>query len=179
MAALAVLAVVGGAGCGDNASTASRPPIRPGSVPLPDVRLPPGEWTAIGTVIRSVNSADEPPGTRLVRPWTFREVCDGGCHTLFLRQTLYGTSETKLFKHAGVYTASFPPVTVPCAHYPGEDAGTALSYDTYRLRWSANRRQVLAVERRRSVSSGCSGTQTSRWVATRADPSAAEPAPGP
>lgn len=178
VAMLAVAVVVGSAGCGGIGSTVTRSPIRPGSVALPDVRLPSGEWAAKGTVIRAVNSADAPAGTKLVRPWTFRKVCDRECHTLFLRQTLYGPSETKLLAHAGVYTASFPPVTVPCAHYAGEDAGTALSYDTYRLRWTANRRQILAIQHQRSVSRSCPGTQTTRWVATRVEP-AAVPAPGP
>ncbi len=171
--------VVGVVGCGVGGLVPARPPIRPGSVALPDVRLPPGDWTATGTVRQAVNSADEPAGTVIVRPWTFKKVCSVSCHTLFLRQTLYGPSETVLVAHGGSYTAAFPPVTVPCAHYPGEDAGTAQSYATYMLHWSADRQQLLAVERQSSISRYCSGTQTTTWVATRTDPTARVPAPGP
>jgi hypothetical protein len=177
-ATLGVLAT-GIAGCGSIGVDLPRPPIRPGSVALPDIPLPPGGWTATGTVREAVNSADEPAGTVLVRPWTFVKVCRTSCRTLFLRQTLYGPSETVLVAHDGFYAAVFPPVTVPCAHYPGEDAGTAQSYDTYTLRWSANRQQILAAEQQKSVSRSCSGTHTTSWVATRTNPTAAVPAQGP
>jgi len=130
-------------------------------------------------VIRAVNSADEPAGTRLIRPWTFRKVCARECRTLFLRQTLYGPSETVLVANHGIYTAVFPPVTTACAHYPGEDAGTAQSHDTYTLWWSHDRRHIIAVEHQRSVSENCPNTQTDRWVATRTEAAAAVPAPGP
>lgn len=178
IATLAVL-VAGAVGCSGIGSTPARPAIRPGSVPLPNITLPPGQWTAIGTVLAAANSADEPPGRKLTRPWTFAKVCDPACRTLFLRQTLYGPSETVLVAHHGFYTAAFPPVTVPCAHYPGEDAGTAQSYDTFTLWWSANRREILAVEHSRSISRSCPGANTDRWVATRTEPNAAVPAPGP
>jgi hypothetical protein len=87
----AVLAIIatGMAGCGEIQVTSTRLPIRPGSVPLPHVTLPPGQWTATGTVLAATNSADEPTGTVLQeRPWTFKQVCNPSCHTLFLRQTL-------------------------------------------------------------------------------------------
>lgn len=157
----------------------TRPPIRPGSVPLPHVHLQPGEWTATGKVHMAVNSADEPAGTVLMRPWTFKRVCHTSCRTLFLRQTLYGPSETMVVAHDGFYTAAFPPVTVPCAHYPGEDAGTAQSYDTYTLRWAADHQRIIGVEQQRSVSRNCPGKQTDTWLATRNDPHAAVRAPGP
>lgn len=177
----AVLAglLAGIAGCGVGGLVPARPPIRPGSVALPDTPLPPGEWTATGTVRKAVNSADEPAGTVIVRPWTFKKVCGISCHTLFLRQTLYGPSETVLVARDGSYIAAFPPVSVPCAHYPGEDAGTAQSYDVYTLRWSANRQQILAVEQQSSISRHCNGRQTNSWVATRTNPTARVPAPGP
>jgi len=176
--AVALLAT-GTTGCGVTVTTATRPPITPGSVPMPDVRLPPGQWTARGTVRRAVNSADEPAGTLLVRPWTFTKVCDISCHIVFLRQTLYGPSETALVARDGSFIAAFPPVTVPCAHYPGEDANTAASFDAYRLHWSANRQQVLAVEHQASTSRNCPGTSTTTWVATRTNPTARVLAPGP
>lgn len=166
-------------GCVGAGSTSARPPIAPGSVPMPNVSLPPGLWTANGTVLAAVNSADEPAGTKLVRPWTFFKVCNPSCRTIFLRQTLYGPSETVLIAHANSYAAAFPPVTVPCAHYPGEDAGTAESYDTYRLSWSLNHQQVSAVERDYTTGGSCGGssTQTTSWVATRVNPTASAPGP--
>jgi hypothetical protein len=165
------------AGCGRTEPTPTPPPIAPGSVRLPDVQLPPGQWTATGTVLRALNSADEPAGTKLVRPWTFTKLCDPACRTLFLRQTLYGPSETVLVARHGSYEAAFPPVTVPCAHYPGEDAGTAQSYDTYRLTWSADRQQVLAVSHQRAIGRSCPGSHTASWLATRTDPAAGAPGP--
>ena len=146
---------------------------------MPDVALPPGGWTATGTVLNAVNSADEPAGTRLVRPWTFPTICNPGCRARFLRQTLYGPSETVVVPHHGFYTATFPPLTVPCAHYPGENGGTAQSYSTYTLRWSAKRQQILAVEHSSSTSANCPGSDTTRWVATRTNPTGPVPAQGP
>jgi len=175
---VAVVLATGVIGCGSTGNLA-RPPITPGSVRMPDIRMPPGEWTATGTVLRAVNSADEPVGTRLVRSWTFSRICDPRCQTVFLRQTLYGPSKTVVVAHHGLYTAAFPPVTVPCAHYPGEDAGTAQSYDTYTLWWSHDRRQIIAREQNHSVSQNCPGAQTNRWVATRTDPTLSVPATGP
>jgi hypothetical protein len=162
-------------GCGGSGPN----PVRVGGVPLPHVALPPGEWTATGTVLRESNSADEPVGTVLKRPWTFTKICEPSCRTLFLRQTLYGPSETVVIARHGFYTAAFPPVTVPCAHPPGESTGTAQTYARYTLRWSANHEQLLAVEQKRSTSSSCPGTQTNRWVATRTNATAAVPAVGP
>jgi hypothetical protein len=176
---LAVALATSAVGCASAAINSARPPIPPGSVRLPDVRLPAGQWTASGTVLRSANSADEPAGTKLVRSWTFGKTCDPACRTIFLRQTLYGPSETIVTSRHGFYTAVFPPVTVPCAHYPGEDAGTAQSYDTYTLRWSPDRQQIIAIEHQHGVSQTCPDTQANRWVATRTEPNADNLAPGP
>ncbi len=109
-----------------------------GAPGAPNIPLPPGQWTATGTVLKEVNIADEPAGTTLKRPWTFKTVCQSSCHTLFLRQTLYGPSETTLTAHDGIYTATFPPVTVPCATAPGSSG----LYDSYTLQWSPNRQQT-------------------------------------
>jgi hypothetical protein len=147
---------------------------------MPQVQLPPGAWTANGVVLAAANSADEPRGTTLAsRPWTFIRVCRQACRTLFLRQTLYGPSETEVVEHDGYYAAAFPPVTVPCAHYPGEDAGTGMSYDTYKLWWSNDHGQIRATEHGKTLSRNCPGSNTDRWVATRTNPNAAVPAPGP
>ena len=108
----------------------------------------------------------------------FIRVCHPACHVLFLRQTLYGPSETVLGTDHGYYTAAFPPVTVPCAHYPGEDAGTGMSHDTFKLWWSNDHRQILAIEQGRTLSHNRPGANTDRWVATRTNPTAAVPAPG-
>jgi hypothetical protein len=159
---------------GGSTMAASPAPISEGSVPPPNVSLPPGEWTAIGKDRETRNVADARAGTTEVRPWTFKHVCANTCRTVFLRQTLYGPSATVLVDHHGIYIARFPPVRVPCAHYPRENAGTALSFDTYTLRWSANRQQLVGVSRSRGVGQ-CPGEITTSWRATRNVPTA----PGP
>jgi hypothetical protein len=179
VAALLAGLAVASAGCTVGESTRTRPPIQPGSVAEPHRQLAPGGWTATGTVVQAVNNADQPTGHVLVRPWTFIKQCASSCRTLFLRQTLYGPSLTTVSAHAGFYVAAFPPVTVPCAHYEGEDAGTEQSYDTYRLWWSADRGQLYAVSGARSVGRRCPGSQTIRWVATRTNPTKEPAALGP
>jgi hypothetical protein len=146
-----------------------------GSVKPPEVSLPDGEWTARGTVREADHSADFHAGSVKVRPWTFTKVCAATCHIMFLRQTLYGPSETEVVPHDGYYTAAFPPVTTPCVHYPGEYAGTSASYDTYRLQWADNGEKLVASSTERGSGPDCPGFTAETWVATRNNPNA----PGP
>src|SRR6185437_8572914 len=109
LAVAATLAALGGAlllGCsaGDSNRDAGID-FGPANVPLP-----PGKWAATGTVLKGEKMSNEPPGTVLKRPWTFRKVCNPSCHRVFLRWTLYGPSITRLVPHGSFYTANFPPV---------------------------------------------------------------------
>ena len=140
--------------------------------------LPSGLWVATGTVLSAVNLAGEPVGTVLKRPWAFKTICTPSrCQTLFLRETLYGPSRTVLVGHHGYYTAEFPPVAVPCS---GTGRFLGRLHDSYTLRWSDNRQQLLAVQHQRG-DGGCGlpSSQTTRWTAARIHPgSPAAPAPG-
>jgi hypothetical protein len=139
---------------------------------------PIGLWAATGTVLSAVNLADERAGSVLKRPWAFRTICkSSSCRTIFLRETLYGPSRTVLVAHDGYYTAAFPPVAVPCS---GTGRFLGRLYDSYTLRWLANRKQILAIQHQRG-SGGCGlpSRQTTRWTATRIHPTlTAAAAPG-
>lgn len=178
---LAVLIAGGSAGCGVSVSTPRHPVLRSGSVPKPYVRFSPGEWTATGTIL-DTQAADARPGETIVRPWDFTRSCENrSCRTIFSRQTLYHREETPLDPRDGRYVAVFPPATVPCPHYPGEDAGTSQVYATFTLWRSANREVVYAIEHERYMGQQCGGgqTETVRWVAKRTNPTARMPAMGP
>lgn len=169
------------AGCGVSISTSVHHVVPPGSVPRPYVRFSSGEWTATGTILET-HAADGRPGERIVRPWNFARICENHyCRTVFIRQTLYSQEETPLEAHGGRYVADFPPETTPCPHYPGEDAGTSQNYATFTLWWSANHKEVLAMEHEKYVGHDCGGgeTETVRWVARRTDPAVPTPALGP
>jgi hypothetical protein len=163
-------------GCSTGASidsTQSQPPnfgIGPANRPLP-----PGAWKAIGVVTsQPATYSNQPVGAVLKRPWTFVKSCKSSCHTLFLRQTLYGPSATELVPTAGgLFTAVFPPVTVPCYYtrdYSGPRHPFGQSHDSYKLWWSADRGEIHAVELR--TQTGCYPTaeapDVTRWRATRA-----------
>jgi hypothetical protein len=152
----------------------------PGSVPRPNVRFSTGQWTATGTILET-QAVDARRGERIVRPWSFTRICEHrSCRTLFFRQTLYSREQTQLEAHSGRYFAAFPPETVPCPHYPGENAGTAEDYASFTLWWSANRHEVLALEHEHYVGRRCGGgNETIRWVARRTHPTARTPALGP
>jgi hypothetical protein len=143
-----------------------------------NVPLPPGEWAATGIVQRGPEASNQPPGTMLKRPWSFRKRCDPACRILFLRWTLYGPSVTRLVAHGGFFTAKFPPVRVPCVYPRGSSYVRhpyGESHDSYRLWWSADGRRIDAVEHR--VETGCYPTpeppDLTRWTAVRARPSGA------
>jgi hypothetical protein len=113
--------------------------------------LPPGEWEASGVVIRALGpGSNEPVGAVLKRPWTFKRTCAASCARVFFRQTLFGSSVTKLVPigRAG-YTATFPPVSVPCVYVPdyqGVRHASGQDHDSYTLWWSPNAREISAVE---------------------------------
>jgi hypothetical protein len=160
-------------GCGENGLTATPPQVQPGSVPRPTVHFQPGQWTATGTIL-ATEAADANPGELIERPWTFRRVCVPSCQTFLIFEGEYGPTEAVLVPHAGFYTAAFPRYTVPCAHRPGEDAGTAREYSVLKLWWSGDK--ILAIEHSRYVGNACpSGPETKRWVAVRTNPGAAAP----
>ena len=140
-----------------------------------------GQWGATGTVLSAVNLANEPAGSVLRRPWAFKTICKSSwCRALSLRETLYGPSVTMLVAHHGYYTAAFPPVAVPCIGPQGVSRRRpGRLYDRYRLWWSANRRQLFAVQHQIGLGHcGPISRQTTRWTATRSYPTRAEPAPG-
>ncbi len=172
LAAAASLAALSGfllLGC--SAGDPNRDPgidFGPANIPLPH-----GQWAAIGTVLKGEEMSNEPPGTVLKRPWTFKRVCDPSCHRVFLRWTLYGPSITRLVAHGRFYTANFPPVEVPCvyprgSHYTHHRYGG--SHDNYKLWWSADGKHVHAMERQ--TETGCYPTPgvptLTRWSASRA-----------
>jgi len=194
LAAAAILSVQGcGAGVSagpqnTRSSSSARQPARPGRAARPLLRAghdqnpaglrerhggppPTGIWAATGTVLSAVHLASAygsvHAGEVRKRPWAFKTICKlSWCRTLFLRGTLYGPSVTTLAAHHGYYTAAFPPVAVRCS-YSGELLGQL--HDSYTLWWSANRHQILALERSRG-SGRCDGPpsrSTFRWTATR------------
>src|SRR4051794_2080567 len=138
-----------------------------------NVPLPPGQWSATGTVLKGEEESNEPPGTVLKRPWTFKKTCNPACHTVFFRWTLYGPSVTNRVPHGRIYTADFPPVEVPCV-YPGGSNYTRHAYgqshDSYRVWWSADRKRVVALEHQ--TETGCYRTPglptVTRWSAIAA-----------
>jgi hypothetical protein len=137
--------------------------------------LPPGEWEATGTVVKgqSAQFTNEPIGTVLHRPWSFETVCKGTCQIVFLRQTLYGPSATELIAAGSDrYTASFPPVRVPCAYtatYSGPRRPFGESHDYYVLYGDPGGSELTATEQQ--VQTGCyPGTEPpglTRWHAVR------------
>lgn len=177
-AALAALSSILVLGCSTQGSDPAGPDVSnlgPANVPLP-----PGEWAATGIVQKGTPLSNQPPGTVLKRPWTFKKTCIPSCRRMFLRWTLYGPSVTRLVAHGGFFTAKFPPVEVPCT-YPRGSSYTrhrfGQSHDSYRLRWSADGRRINAVEYR--LETGCYPTpdppDVTRWTAVRASRPPAPP----
>ena len=115
-------------------------------------------------------NSNQPEGTTLKRPWSFKEVCADTCKIAFRRETLYGPSATWLVPHESFFTAEFPAVTVPCA-YPEdstyEQHPTGESHDTYKL-WLTADDNIEAVEQR--LETGCYPTpdppNITRWKGT-------------
>lgn len=179
-AACAVGVLAGCATVRIQAQAPRRVPITPGSVPRPYVDFAHGPWTATGTVETAPNSADSAPGERLVRPWWFVNSCHPKCRIMFIRETEYGTEETPVV--VGLldsHSAEFPPSPVPCAHYTGEDAGSAEDTSTFLFWWSENHQVIHASERTTTTSDRCpAGPSLTSWVAVRSDPTASPPAPG-
>jgi hypothetical protein len=184
-ATLVAVASLTASGCSAGVSVNSTGTSRHFGMGPPNKPLPPGEWEATGVVVgERASYSNEPVGTVLKRPWTFRKICNSSCHRVFFRQTLYGPSVTRLIPAGGGrYTAAFPPVTVPCYYtrdYPHARHPFGQSHDSYKLWWSANREKIRAVEHQ--TQTGCYRTEeppsVTRWFATRNQRSAAAPAPG-
>lgn len=152
------------------ASAHSATGLGPANIPLPQ-----GGWEAIGRVVRVPPNVitNQPLGAVLKRPWEFHKVCRGTCKIAFSRWTLYGPSVTWLVRHGRAFTASFPPVRVPCSYprgssYPRHFSGQ--SHDYYKLWWSSDGIRIHAIEHR--IATGCYQTpdppDVTRWQATRA-----------
>jgi hypothetical protein len=206
--ALALLALASG-GCGgggeigsgvvERLREAEPAAVAPAEVPTegvgaPDGTAPPvdatpseasrlsGEWAATGKVEAIVGGiANSAVGKTEQRPWAFAEDCSTSpCRILFLRGTLYGESRTYLVPHGAYFSADFPPVHAPCAHFPGEpvppsaDPLPGRDSDSYRLWWSADGTHLEASEY--TSDSGCGGGvahSTISWVAEAVPPSGA------
>ena len=94
----AIFLLGGASGCGasfsigiETSANTTRTPVeaatpqRPGTcqVAPPQGRIPTGEWTATETIL-TTNAIDACAGERLVRPWSFRRLCDAGTCTTYL-----------------------------------------------------------------------------------------------
>jgi hypothetical protein len=108
-------------------------------------------------LVETARWSNEPVGTVLKRPWTFKTVCEPTCRKIFLRWTLYGPSETQLKSRGGFFTAKFPPVMVPCYYpthgYSGIMRPFGESHDAYKVWWSLDRTRIHALERQ--IQTGC------------------------
>lgn len=139
--------------------------------------FPVGGWVAQGQVITAHGYLHRRAGEVLTRPWLFTTTCHkgAGCRTRFLRMTDVGPSATFLVSHHGYFTADFPPVSVPCLG--SGDRGMAPGmpghmYSFYKLRWSADRKRLIAVERSVSHDRCVPASSRTRWTAvssTRGD----------
>ena len=156
---------------------------RPGTcqVAPPQIHVPIGEWTATETILITT-SVDACTGEQLVRPMDFRRRCDADhCKTHLYSVDYYGAAVADVVP-AGEerYLATFKPTFVPCAHRPGEDAGTDRDYGTITLWWSPDKQTLHGLGRDYQVGPCGSGpVETSSYEVKRTNPTAKPLAEGP